>query len=120
QVTVPSWRATRDISIPEDVTEEVGRIYGYDRIAPHAPLWPVAAPPPNERRNLERRAKRFLTLHGGLTEVLTYSMVGAAHCRAFGLDPDSCLKLKNAMSEAMDRLRREIVPIHLEKLQENP
>lgn len=32
-VKVPSWRATKDVSIKEDIAEEVGRIYGYDRIA---------------------------------------------------------------------------------------
>ena len=31
-VIVPSWRATKDISIKEDIAEEVGRIYGYDKI----------------------------------------------------------------------------------------
>ena len=118
-VTVPSWRATKDISIPEDLVEEIGRLHGYGRIKPFAPLWKVAAPDPNERRLLERRAKQFLTLHGGLTEVLTYSMVGAAHCRSFGLDPDAHLRLKNAMSEELDRMRREIVPVHLEKVREN-
>ncbi len=119
KVRVPSWRATRDISIPEDLIEEVGRLHGFGAIEPFAPIWPVAAPAVNERRLLERRLKEFLTLHGGLTEVFTYSMVGAAHCRLFGLDPEACLKLKNPMSEELDRMRREIVPIHLEKAREN-
>ncbi len=119
QVKVPSWRATKDISIPEDLVEEVGRIHGYEKVKPFAPLWPVSAPAPNKIRMLERRAKQFLALHGGLVEVFTYSMVGAAHCRIFGLDPGACLRLKNPMSEDMDRLRREIVPIHLEKAREN-
>ena len=119
KVTVPSWRATKDISIPEDLIEEVGRLHGYGQIQPFAPLWPVAAPEPNVRRRLDRRAKDFLSLHGGLAEVFTYSMVGAAHCRTFGLDPDACLKLRNPMSEDLDRMRREIVPILLEKTREN-
>ncbi len=118
-VRVPSWRATRDISIPEDLIEEVGRLHGFGAIEPFAPIWPVAAPAVNERRLLERRLKDFLALHGGLTEVFTYSMVGAAHCRLFGLDPEACLKLRNPMSEELDRMRREIVPIHIEKAREN-
>ncbi|MBI4605219.1 MAG: phenylalanine--tRNA ligase subunit beta [Planctomycetes bacterium] len=119
KVTVPSWRATKDVSIPEDLVEEVGRIHGYDRIRPFAPLWTVESPRVNEHRRFERLAKDFLALHAGLSEVITYPMVGAAHCRAFGLDPDAHLKLVNPMSEDMDRLRREIVPVHLEKARDN-
>ena len=36
-VTVPSWRATRDVSIKEDIAEEVGRMIGYTAITPVAP-----------------------------------------------------------------------------------
>ncbi|MBI4587015.1 MAG: phenylalanine--tRNA ligase subunit beta [Planctomycetes bacterium] len=118
-ITVPSWRATRDVSIKEDLVEEVGRIYGYGRIVPSAPSWPVVAPAVNERRQFERQVKSFLSLHGGLAEVFTYSMVGLKHCLAFGLDPEAHLKLKNPTSEELDRLRREIIPIHLEKARDN-
>ncbi len=118
-VRVPPWRATKDVSIREDLVEEVGRIHGYDQIRPFAPEWTIEAPRVNEHRKLERVAKDFLALHSGLSELFTYNLVGAAHLRLFGLDPASHLKLKNPMSEDMDRLRREIVPIHLEKAKEN-
>jgi phenylalanyl-tRNA synthetase beta chain len=36
-LTVPSWRATKDISIPEDLVEEIGRMVGYASITPQAP-----------------------------------------------------------------------------------
>src|ERR1700690_644571 len=44
-VTVPSWRATKDVSIKDDLVEEVGRMIGYDSIAPQPPLLPVTVPP---------------------------------------------------------------------------
>ncbi|HVR73501.1 MAG TPA: phenylalanine--tRNA ligase subunit beta, partial [Planctomycetota bacterium] len=119
KVRVPSWRGTKDISIREDLVEEVGRILGYGSIRPFAPVWTVGAPRVNEHRRFERISKELLTLHGGLTEVYTYSMVGAGHCRTFDLDPDAHLKLKNPISEDMDRLRREIVPLLVEKAQGN-
>jgi len=37
EVVVPSYRATKDISIKEDIVEEIGRIYGYINIEPSAP-----------------------------------------------------------------------------------
>jgi phenylalanyl-tRNA synthetase beta chain len=118
-VRVPTWRATKDVSIQEDLVEEVGRIHGYDNIRPYAPEWTVEAAPTNEHRRFERQAKQFLCLHAGLSEVYTYSMVGGGHCRLFGLDAEAHLKLQNPVSEDMDRLRREIVPIHLEKARDN-
>ncbi|MCB0355181.1 MAG: phenylalanine--tRNA ligase subunit beta, partial [Bdellovibrionales bacterium] len=36
-LSVPSWRATGDVSIPEDIVEEVARMYGYDNIEFVAP-----------------------------------------------------------------------------------
>ena len=43
-VTVPSWRATKDVTIKADIIEEITRVYGYDNFAVHtasAPLYPV-------------------------------------------------------------------------------
>ena len=119
RVRVPTWRATKDVSIKEDLVEEVGRIHGYDNIQPYAPEWTVEAPRTNEHRQFERQAKQFLCQHGGLSEVFTYSMIGLGHCRLFDLDPEAHLKLQNPVSEDLDRLRREIVPIHLEKARDN-
>ena len=51
-VTVPSWRATKDISIKDDLVEEVGRMVGYDSITPKAPLVAAVVPPGNPSRTL--------------------------------------------------------------------
>ena len=45
-VVVPSWRATKDVTIKADIIEEITRIYGYDNFDIHtanAPLYPVRA-----------------------------------------------------------------------------
>jgi phenylalanyl-tRNA synthetase beta chain len=118
-VRVPSWRATKDVSIAEDLVEEVGRIYGYDNVVAAAPEWPVEGVDGNAHRRLERRAKQFLALRAGFCEVFTYPMVGVAHCQTFGLDPEAHLKIQHPLSEDMDRLRRELVPSLLAKAAEN-
>jgi tRNA-binding EMAP/Myf-like protein len=43
EVTVPSWRATKDITIPQDLVEEVARIYGYDNVVPELPPYRVGS-----------------------------------------------------------------------------
>ena len=49
-MTVPSWRATKDISIKDDLVEEVGRMIGYDSITPHAASGPGGASAGNRAR----------------------------------------------------------------------
>ena len=49
-VTVPSWRASKDISIKEDIAEEIIRIYGYDNI----PLSPLTSEFSISRQNREK------------------------------------------------------------------
>src|SRR5579863_9075700 len=54
-VTVPSWRATKDISIKDDLLEEVGRMVGYQSITPQAPLIASVVPPESPARLYHRR-----------------------------------------------------------------
>lgn len=49
-IEIPSWRASKDISIKEDIAEEVSRIYGYDQI----PLTPINANLFINKKNPER------------------------------------------------------------------
>jgi phenylalanyl-tRNA synthetase beta chain len=51
-VRVPSWRATRDVSIAEDLAEEIARIYGYNNIKATAPLVEMESPEINEIRKI--------------------------------------------------------------------
>ena len=47
---MPSWRATKDISIKDDLLEEVGRMVGYESITPQAPLIESVVPPESASR----------------------------------------------------------------------
>ncbi len=71
-VTVPSHR--QDIAIPADLAEEIGRIYGYDRLAPT--LLEDELPPQRRNVALEGEEKvRDILAGAGLEEVITYSMI---------------------------------------------
>ena len=50
RVSVPSWRATKDISIKDDLLEEVGRMLGFESITPRAPLIESVVPPQSPSR----------------------------------------------------------------------
>ncbi len=109
-IDVPSYRATKDISIPDDIVEEVGRIHGYDNITPKAPLVPCAPPEKNEKRAFERLVKDIMVKDNRLIEVSNYSFVGEAQLKKLGLEADRELKLKNPLSQEQDRLRRSLIP----------
>ncbi len=85
-VTVPSWRATKDISIKEDLVEEIGRMIGYDNITPVAPLSPARVPPGNPEREFHHKVREMAAAQG-FTEVYNYSFVSAESARAFGFEP---------------------------------
>ncbi len=118
-IGVPHYRATKDITIPEDVVEEVGRIYGYDNITPVPPMVACAAPQKNHFRLFERSVKRILSGHFNLIETSGYSFVGEDMLNRMGMNEDRELRLANPLSSEMDRLRRSVVPNVVKNVADN-
>jgi len=108
-VTVPSWRATKDIAIKDDLVEEVGRMVGYGSITPAAPLVPAAVPPPNPQRQFQH-AVRLLFADQGFTEVYNYSFLSEEVARRFGLDPADHVRVTNPIASDQALLRCSLVP----------
>lgn len=110
EVSVPSWRAAKDVAIKEDLVEEVLRIYGYNNIESKLPVETLALPERNEERFLERRLKAFLAAKFGLFEVYNYSFVGSEQLKKLNIDFFNHLKLANPLSEVHNILRQSLVP----------
>ncbi len=108
-VRVPSWRATKDISIKDDLVEEVGRMIGYDSITPRAPLVAAAVPPRNEERIFHHRV-RDLMVDNGFTEVYNYSFVSEEAAARFGFAPDDHMRVKNPIAADQSLLRASLLP----------
>jgi phenylalanyl-tRNA synthetase beta chain len=107
-VTVPSWRATRDISIKDDLVEEVGRMIGYGSIPIQPPALPVVPPHRNEERLFHREVRAsFVGL--GFTEVYNYSFVNEEEVRALGFDPADHVKVANPISSDQGLLRTSLL-----------
>ncbi len=109
-VTVPSYRATKDIGIPEDLIEEVGRIYGYDNVVPRPPLVELNQPHDNARRRFEQQVRSYLSLAAGLDEVQSYSFDFDPLLERLGIDPGQRVTLRNPISAEMPAMRRSVVP----------
>jgi phenylalanyl-tRNA synthetase beta chain len=110
KITVPSWRATRDINTKEDVAEEVLRFFGYDNVASWLPTQKLVLPEQNYSRSLARRVKEFLVLKHALTEFYNYSFISEDWLTKLDIDFSHHLRLANPLSELYTLLRRDLAP----------
>jgi phenylalanyl-tRNA synthetase beta chain len=108
-VTVPTWRATKDISLKDDLVEEIGRIVGYGEIVPAAPLVASVVPPSNPMRLYLRRVRRQIA-DQGFTEVYNYSFITAADAKRFQLDLSEHIGVRNPIASELTHLRRSLLP----------
>ncbi len=108
-VSVPSWRATKDITIKDDLLEEVGRIIGYATIPPQAPLQPVKQPWVNYERQFHHRLREQCAAQG-FTESYNYSFHSEEMALRFGFPPDEHLRVDNPISVEQGLLRLSLLP----------
>jgi phenylalanyl-tRNA synthetase beta chain len=108
-LTVPSWRATKDISIPEDLVEEIGRMVGYASIVPQAPAV-LAAPTPRNLDHEQHRAIRAAMIGQGFTEVSNYSFISDADAAMFGYSTDKLLQVANPIIADQKYMRPALLP----------
>jgi len=115
-VTAPFWRT--DIEIPEDIVEEVGRLYGYDKLPlelPRRDLTPALKDP-----SVELKAWLRQKLAGaGANELLTYTFVHNDLFKKTGKDPEHAFSLSNALSPDLQYYRTGLTPSLLDKVHAN-
>ena len=117
-VTVPSWRATKDISIKDDLVEEVGRMIGYASIPPVAPSVPSSVPPLQPERAFQRRVRGLLTANG-FTEVYNYSFVSEAQAAQLQLPVSDHIRVLNPIAAGQELLRTSLLPNILKNIELN-
>ncbi len=115
-VTAPFWRT--DIEIQEDIVEEVGRLYGYDRlplVLPERDLTPVT---PDQQLAVKSQLRQTLS-RAGANEVLTYGFVHGDLLNKTGQDSKLAFRLTNALSPDLQYYRLSMTPSLLEKVHPN-
>ncbi len=110
QVGIPPHRSAQDISIADDIVEEVLRVYGYDNVAPRLPSCPIDPVPANVPLLLQHRARRLLAAGHGFVEVHTYSWFDDSWLERLGFDPGPTLVLRNPTAPHQARMRTTLVP----------
>ena len=102
-VTVPTRRT--DIFIEEDIIEEIGRIYGIDRIQGKSMILPVV--PGTVNKNLRIVRNKMANL--GLSETLSYSLISENDVKKYTLDEFDIVKVLDPMSEDRNTLRYSLI-----------
>lgn len=108
-VVVPSWRATKDISMKDDLVEEIGRIIGYGEITPTPPLVAAIVPPASPLRLYLRNVRQEMASQS-FTEVYNYSFVTAEDVERFGFLAAEHLAVENPIASDLSLLRRSLLP----------
>ncbi|HXL02094.1 MAG TPA: phenylalanine--tRNA ligase subunit beta [Candidatus Atribacteria bacterium] len=115
QVKVPSWRS--DIYLPVDIAEEVGRIYGYDKIISCLPQF--SFDPGNQDSNTlkEEKLRRHL-VDKGLKEIISFPLISPRLVELWG-EKEEQIEIKNPLSQEQSYLRPCLLLSALEVLKVN-
>lgn len=115
-VTAPFWRT--DIETREDVVEEVGRLYGFDKLPLELPKRSIVPAPRDQMFELKSKIRATLA-KAGANEVLTYSFVHGDLLQKAGQDPKDAFRVGNALSPDLQYYRLSLTPSLLDKVHPN-
>jgi phenylalanyl-tRNA synthetase beta chain len=118
EITIPSFRATKDITIPEDIVEEVGRFYGYENITPCMPC--IATRPSSLiAQQRARTIKTILSYGHAFRELYSYSFYDERVLQQLDWQPTNAVNIHNPISEHWRRLVTSLIPHLLKAVSEN-
>lgn len=109
-VGIPSWRATKDVSMSADIVEEIVRMYGFGNIEPkttRSALFPV---PKSVSKTDENAVKDLLVSRFGLHEIHSYIWQDADSLRDIALQAEPNIRLINSLNPNQTLLRNSLIP----------
>ena len=109
-VTVPTWRSTGDISIKDDIMEEVARMYGYENFDGEKITTSFTGAINQLDIDLERRIKEYLAFRCGMQEVFTYPWMNDSYVNAVIGNTDDMLAISTPPSPDEHFIRSSLLP----------
>jgi phenylalanyl-tRNA synthetase beta chain len=107
EAKIPSYRD--DLRREADLIEEVGRIYGYDRVLSESPRVPLRVGRKDPREQLKDRVQDLL-VGLGMDEVVNDGFAPPEWSSAMGWAPDDGIRIRNPMLDAQSALRPALLP----------
>lgn len=118
-VKVPSYRATKDISLKEDLVEEIARSYGYDNIKPLPISMNVESKDANIYHENEYQTKYLLAEKYDMNEVHSYLWNFKDFNKTIGIEQKSYVSLVDDSNSGQSGIRSELSPTLLKMMYEN-
>lgn len=117
EVSVPSWRL-HDITIKEDLAEEIARVYGYFHLEGHLPIMAPLNVTTEPLLDWEYSAKNYLA-GLGFNEIFNYSLISSSLFQKAGMEIEGSIQLSNPLTADYEYLRRSLLPSLLSNLENN-
>ena len=118
-VVVPSWRATKDVTIKADIIEEITRIYGYDNFDVFTSTSALAPVRKEVINSSEDRMKDILVKSYRMHEVHSYIWSDMAKDKELGINTAEGVRVINAQSPDHQYIRISMIPTLLSFAKEN-
>ncbi|MHB8066022.1 MAG: phenylalanine--tRNA ligase subunit beta [Ruminiclostridium sp.] len=110
KIKVPTFRATKDITMKVDIIEEITRIFGYDNIVPQTLNIPLKPLQYNEERITDHKVKELLSERFGASEVNSYIWYDNTFNSKMGIEANAQVKVLNPQAQDSNTLRDSMVP----------
>ena len=118
-ITVPTFRATKDVTLPEDIVEEVGRFYGFDAIPLKLPSMPLKSHDVHAI-DVRRQIKEFMVASLRAHEIQNYALFDQHFLNKLNWQPDNAAQVKDPVSENWRYLVTSLIPHIVKAVTLNP
>jgi len=110
RVDVPSWRATKDVTMKADIVEEITRIYGYDNFDIYSTTSLLSPIRHSVERDDEYRIKSLLSHKYDMNEVHSYIWYETKMNKELGINTEPNIRIVNSLTAENDTIRSTIIP----------
>lgn len=117
-IEIPTYRSSKDITIEDDIVEEVGRLYGYENITYELPQRAMKS---FDMSYIEiiRKIKQYCAFALKMKEVRDYPFYDESFIRKLSWKPENAVAVKNPVSENWQVLVTSLIPHLLKNIEAN-
>jgi len=119
QVIAPTWRSTGDVSIPDDILEEVARMYGYENFEPSLIYTSFEGAINQPNVDIDRKLREYLAFRCGMQEIFTYPWLTTAYQNALFGSTEGLVSLAAPPSPEEKYICASLVPNLCKAVSEN-
>lgn len=118
-IIVPTWRSTGDVSLPDDILEEVARMFGYENFEP-APITTTFKNSINQIEiDIDRKIREYLAFRCGMAEIFTYPWINEEYLKALSVNTENMFCLSAPPSPNEKFIRSTLLPNLCKAVSEN-